>query len=137
MNGAALPLVKDIAHLHINADEPAALQALDSNAKSPAAQVAYFAPNEFAASDHDPLVVGFNPLAGDFDDDADLDGQDAAALAVAIARSHLINLKNRPGHHHEPPEVDRRMDMNGDGALNVADLLIWTREFVEWKKRPR
>ncbi len=34
VNTALLPLVKNIAEVHVNADEPAALQALDSNLKS-------------------------------------------------------------------------------------------------------
>ncbi len=134
-NAAALPLIKDIAHLHINADEPAALQALDTNAKSAAAQAAYFAPNEFAASDHDPLVVGFNPLAGDFDDDGELDARDSAALLLAIHQARHPLKARRLGHHQQLPEADRRMDMNGDGAINVTDFLMWTREFVNWKKR--
>lgn len=71
-NAAAVPLVKAVAHLHVNAGEPAALQALDTNLKSTIAQAAYYAANEFAASDHDPLVIGFDPLAGDLNDDGRL-----------------------------------------------------------------
>ena len=84
VNAAALPLVKDAAELHINADEPPALEALNSGLKSAAALVAYYAPNEFAASDHDPFVVGFNPLPGDFNDDGVLDAKDRTALLAAI-----------------------------------------------------
>jgi predicted extracellular nuclease len=124
VNGPALGLVKDVAHLHINADEPAALQALDSSAKSAVAQVAYFAPNEFAASDHDPIVVGFNPLAGDFSDDGVLDDDDRTAL---LAAAH--------GTRNAAP--DRRMDMNGDGAITQADFHVWQSQFVEWKKKNR
>jgi predicted extracellular nuclease len=124
VNAAALALVKDVAHLHINADEPAALQALDTNAKSVVAQAAYYAPNEFAASDHDPIVVGFNPLAGDFSDDGVLDDDDRTALLAAA---------------HDTPNavVDRRMDMNGDGAITQADFHFWQSQFIAWKKRAK
>ena len=121
VNQAALRRVKAIAELHINADEPPALQALDANLKSPTAQTAYFAPNEFAASDHDPIVVGFNPLQGDFDDDGRLDLQDGAALLLARLRSR-------------EPIRDRRMDMNGDGLITLVDFQIWETHFINWKK---
>jgi predicted extracellular nuclease len=124
VNASALPLVKSVVELHINSDEPAALQALDSNLKSAAAQAAYFAPNEFASADHDPIVIGFNPLLGDFSDDGELDSDDRTALlAAAQGTPHAV--------------VDRRMDMNGDGAVTQADFLVWQTHFVEWKKRAR
>ena len=122
-NAAALALVRAVAHLHINADEPPALQALDSSAKSPVAQAAYYAPNEFAASDHDPIVVGFNPLAGDFDDDGELDARDRVALLHAVHHSQ----------HATAP--DRRMDMNQDGAVTMADFHVWTTQFINWQKK--
>jgi predicted extracellular nuclease len=121
VNASALPLVREIAHLHINADEPAALQALNASAKSPIAQTAYFAPDEFAASDHDPIVIGFNPLLGDFDDDGELDWDDRAALLAAI----------QPG-NPPPGLVDRRMDFTGDGSVRLRDFLIWMQHFVSW-----
>jgi hypothetical protein len=66
-NQAALRWIQGVVELHTNADEPAALEALDSADKSTQAQTAYFAPNEFAASDHDPFVIGFSPNAGNGD----------------------------------------------------------------------
>ena len=123
VNGSALPLVKDVAYLHINADEPAALQALNSSAKSATAQAAYFAPNEFAASDHDPIVVGFNPLRGDVNDDGRLDWKDATVLLLAISRG------NSPD-----GSIDRRTDFTGDGNLTQEDFLAWQNHFVSWKK---
>ena len=64
-----MPLIKAVVELHVNADEPAALEALNSNLKSATAQAAYFGASEFAASDHDPIVISLNPLAGDLNDD--------------------------------------------------------------------
>jgi len=122
-NGAALPLVRAIAELHVNADEPSALEALGSSQKSPTAQVAYYAPNEFAASDHDPIVIGFNPLAGDFNDDGILDARDRTALLAAIERGAS---PGRP--------VDRRMDVNQDGALTQDDFHAWQRLFIAWQQ---
>jgi predicted extracellular nuclease len=122
-NAAALPLVRDVAELHINADEPPALQALDSGVKSAAAQAAYYAPNEFAASDHDPIVIGFNPLLGDFTDDGILDARDRTALLDAIEHGNS-------GHG----SIDRRMDMNHDGVVTQEDFHIWQQVFIDWKQ---
>ncbi len=123
VNAAAGRRVKAVAELHINADEPAALQALDSNLKSATARVAYFAPNEFAASDHDPIVVGFNPLLGDFDDDGRLDASDRTALLAAIEH----------GNSGRGP-VDRRMDIDEDGDVTQADFHAWQRIFIAWQQ---
>ena len=131
VNAAGLPLVRAVAELHINADEPPALQALNSAGKSAAANAAYYAPNEFAASDHDPFVIGFNPLLGDFTDDGVLDADDRTALLLAIARGE--GDRSEPGSHGHP--VDRRMDMNQDGVLTQADFLIWQRVFIEWQQK--
>jgi len=129
VNAAALPLVKDAAELHVNADEPPALQALDSNLKSTIANAAYYAPNEFAASDHDPIVVGFNPLLGDFTDDGDLDSKDRTALLAAIARS-----PESADHRHRHSEIDRRMDMDQDGEITQKDFHIWQELFISWQR---
>ena len=69
-------------------------------------------------------MVGFNPLAGDFSDDGVLDDDDRTALLAAA---------------HETPNagVDRRMDMNGDGAITQADFHVWQSQFMEWKKTSR
>ena len=94
---------------------------LESIDKSAIAQVAYFAPNEFAASDHDPVVVGFNPLAGDFDDDGDLDARDRVALLHAVKQSAPA------------AATDRRMDMDQDGAITMVDFHLWTTQFISFQ----
>ena len=111
VNAAFLPLIKSVAELHVNADEPSSLEALDSNLKSATAQAAYFAPDEFAASDHDPFVVALNPLAGDLNDDGVVDINDRNILTAAIGKS--------------ASEVDRRMDYDGDGVISFNDYRIW------------
>jgi predicted extracellular nuclease len=111
VNAAFLPLIKTVAELHINADEPSSLQALGSDVKSPTAQVAYFAPDEFAASDHDPFVVALNPLKGDLNDDGVLDLSD---------RDLIVANYGKPA-----SQVDRRMDFDGDGTITTNDFRIW------------
>ena len=121
-NAAALGLVKGIAELHVNADEPSALEALNSDAKSAAAQAAYYGADEFAASDHDPFVIGFNPLSGDFNDNGAVDALDGVMLLAGVVRDHT-------GHDG----VDRRMDLNGDGRVTLEDFLVWNRLFIAWQ----
>jgi uncharacterized protein len=111
VNAAFLPLIKSVAELHINADEPTALQALDSNLKSAAAQAAYFGANEFAASDHDPILIALNPLAGDLNDDGVVDLND---------RNIIVTNYGKPA-----AQVDRRMDYDGDGTITPNDYRIW------------
>lgn len=111
VNPALLPLVKQIVEVHVNADEPAALQALDSNLKSATAQAAYFAATEFAAADHDPLVVALNPLAGDLDDDG---------LVSMADRNIVVASYGQPA-----SQVDRRIDYDGDGTITPNDYRIW------------
>jgi predicted extracellular nuclease len=120
VNAAFFRLIKAVAELHINADEPAALEALGSNLKSPAAQTAYFAANEFAASDHDPIVVALNPLAGDLNDDGVVNLSD---------RDIIVSNYGKPA-----SEVDRRIDYDGDGTITPNDYRIWLsfyRTFVQ------
>ncbi len=105
------PLVKKVAEWHNNADEPSALQALDSSDKSAAAQVAYFGADPWAASDHDPIVIGFNTLPGDLNDDGVVDANDGKLLSAAIGKSASL--------------VDRRMDYDGDGVITLNDYRVW------------
>jgi predicted extracellular nuclease len=111
VNAAFLPLIKSVAELHVNADEPSSLEALDSNLKSATAQAAYFAADEFAASDHDPFVVALNPLAGDLNDDGVVDIND---------RNLIVSSYGKPA-----SQVDRRMDYDGDGMISPNDYRIW------------
>lgn len=111
VNPAFLPLIKGVVELHINADEPTALEALDSSLKSAAAQTAYFGADEFAASDHDPILIALNPLPGDLNDDGVVDLSD---------RDILVASYGKPA-----SQVDRRMDYDGDGTITPNDYRIW------------
>jgi predicted extracellular nuclease len=113
VNAAFLPLIKTVAELHINADEPSSLEAIDSDLKSATAQAAYFAADEFAASDHDPFVVALNPLAGDFNDDGVVDAADRDILAANYGKL--------------ASQVDRRLDLDGDGKIMPSDYRVWVR----------
>jgi uncharacterized protein len=118
VNSALNPLVKNVAEWHINADEPAALEAIDSSTKPPASN--YVAQDQFAASDHDPILIGFNPLGGDFDDDGAVTTADQSLISAAIGKS--------------VSQVDRRMDLDGDGKITLNDYRLWVvlyRGFVQ------
>jgi len=93
------------------------------------ARAAYYAPNEFAASDHDPIVVGFNPLRGDFTDDGDLDSSDLTDLLLAIDRIPASVI-----HGHRGTDVDRRMDLDQDGVITQQDFHIWQLLFMSWQR---
>ncbi|MFD3164348.1 ExeM/NucH family extracellular endonuclease [Herpetosiphon sp. NSE202] len=51
--------VADVQELHINADEPIALD-YNTNFKSPGQITSLYSNNAYRASDHDPIVVGLN-----------------------------------------------------------------------------
>jgi hypothetical protein len=55
--------VSGVGEWHINADEPIVLD-YNTNFKSPGQITSLFAPNQFRASDHDPVLVGLNLDAG-------------------------------------------------------------------------
>lgn len=120
-NPALFRLITGVAEWHINADEPVVLDYnldFDGNGnagntilKSAAQNSAYFSTGAFRTSDHDPLLVGFNPLPGDLDDDGDVDAADQAIMRNAI---------NKP-----LATVDRRTDYDGDGRITLSDLNRW------------
>ncbi len=117
-NPALLRLITGAGEWHINADEPVVLDYnLDfggngsTQAKSEAQAAAYYSAGPFRTSDHDPLVIGFNPLAGDLNDDGAVSLIDAWILAWQIGKPVTAS--------------SRRMDYDGDGALTLADYLRW------------
>lgn len=73
----------------------------------------------FAAevTDHDPLVVGLNPLCGDLDDDGDLDVRDLGRILGVLASK----------------SYNARADYNSDGRVDARDLAIWLRCELEFK----
>jgi predicted extracellular nuclease len=110
-NNAMNALVRSIAEWHNNSDEPSSLQALNSSIKSAAAQAAYYGADPWAASDHDPFVVGFNTLPGDLNDDGVVNTADQALLTASVGKS--------------ASQADRRMDYDGDGKITLNDYRIW------------
>jgi predicted extracellular nuclease len=119
-NPVLRPLVAGVAEWHVNADEPVALDYnLEWTAaipKSANQQAVLYAPDPFRSADHDPLLVGLNPLCGDLDDDGDVDGRDLAAILRAIARRS-----------YHP-----RMDYDGNGRVDGRDLATWVRCELEF-----
>jgi len=111
-NGLMNTLVKSLAEWHNNSDEPSSLEALNSSNKSAAAQVAYFGADPWAASDHDPIVIGFNTLLGDLNDDGVVNATDQQIISAAMGRNAA--------------DVDRRIDYDGDGRISLNDYRIWT-----------
>src|SRR5215470_9134457 len=118
VNSGMNPLVKNVAEWHNNSDEPSSLEAINSSSKSAAAQVAYYGSDPWAASDHDPILIGFNTLLGDLNDDGVLDNSDRQLIRGAIGKS--------------ASSVDRRMDYDGDGKITQNDFRIWTTYFVSF-----
>jgi uncharacterized protein len=113
-NPAMERLVTGVFEWHINSDEPTVFD-YNVEFKSAAAQAAYYAPDPFRNSDHDPFIVGFNPLAGDLNDDGVVDHSDGALLKAQIGKAVTDD------------GVDRRMDYDGDGAVTWRDYRIWSK----------
>lgn len=101
--------VQQVAELHINADEP---RALDYNVEfKSAAQVnSFYSADAYRSSDHDPLLLDYLPveLAGDLDRDGDVDSADANLLKQRL--NTTATGSNDP------------YDLNKDGRITSADL---------------
>ncbi|HWB99955.1 MAG TPA: ExeM/NucH family extracellular endonuclease, partial [Bryobacteraceae bacterium] len=120
VNARASVMVRRVAEWHNNADEPSSLQALNSSNKSAAAQAAYYAPDPWAASDHDPIVIGFNTLGGDLNDDGAVDAADQRLLTTAVGQNASA--------------VDRRMDYDGDGKITLNDYRLWATYYQAYRQ---
>lgn len=112
-----LRLVSGFADWHINADEPGVID-YNVEFKSAWQVTLFYAPDEFRSSDHDPLVLGMNPLCGDLDDDGDVDAVDQALMRSAIGKpGNLFN---------------RRYDFDGSGGkdrtgtISLNDWRQWS-----------
>jgi uncharacterized protein len=119
-------LVSGATEWHSNADEPSDLDfntdfgGPDTTIKKP---TGYLSTNEYRTSDHDPLLIGFNPLAGDFDDDGDVDTADQTAIRAQLNR--LVSAG-----------ADRRMDFDGDGRITLTDYTLWVGAYRSYVNAP-
>lgn len=111
-NDALAGKVVDTTIWSINADEP---RALDYNLefKTPQQQAAYFAPDAYRASDHDPVIVVLDlaseptPPPADFNGDGRVNGRDISRLILAILAGRA--------------DVET-YDVNTDGKVDFADV---------------
>jgi predicted extracellular nuclease len=111
-------LVTGFSEFHINADEPVAID-YNLNFKSAGQQISFFAPNMYRSSDHDPVVVNFNPLCGDLNDDG----------SVSVADQNLL----RARYGQSAAGANRRYDYDRNGTINSNDYRLWLtcqRQFV-------
>lgn len=112
-----LTLVSGFGDWHINADEPVVID-YNVNFKTSNQITLFYAPDEFRSSDHDPLVLGFNPLCGDLDDDGDVDAADQLLMRNAIGKQGIL--------------FDRRYDFDGSGGkdrtgtISLNDWRLWS-----------
>ena len=103
--------VIDTAIWHINTDEP---KALDYNLeyKSEANQVNFYGADPYRASDHDPIIINLqlasgSVLAGDLDQDGDIDMNDVRAFSNGLRSGQSYDLS---------------FDFNKDGIVSTADV---------------
>ena len=91
---------------HINADEPSLLD-YDTSFKGPG-EDALYQPNAFRASDHDPVLVGIDPVAADEDTCYD----DGAQSVEDFAQGRRLNGSAVPPAKSDPAEA---LGRTGDG----------------------
>jgi len=108
-SASLLDNVVDTTEWHINADEPIVLD-YNLNFQSTAQQDAWYAPDVYRMSDHDPVVVAIQldaaAVKGDWDGDGDVDINDYRGLLRAIQRRQPVGME---------------FDLNEDGRITTAD----------------
>jgi hypothetical protein len=117
---AMTKLTTGVAEWHNNSDEPPVLD-YSTASKSAAQVISYYNADAYRASDHDPFVVGFNPLPGDLNDDGVVDMTDQALLRAQFGKA-----VGAPG-------VDRRMDYDGDGVISMNDYRVWATYYLAYQ----
>jgi uncharacterized protein len=103
-------LMTSFTEFHINADEPVYID-YNLNFKSPAQNVSMYAANMYRSSDHDPVVVTFNPRCGDLNDDGLVDVADQTLLRARYGQSAA--------------GANRRYDYDRNGTINSNDYRAW------------
>jgi predicted extracellular nuclease len=121
-NTALERLVSSVAEWHINTDEPTVF---DYNVEFKTAgpsgsQTVYYNADQYRNSDHDPFVVGLNPLMGDLNDDGVVDANDGKLIQQAIGK--------------KASAVDRRLDFDGDGTITLNDYRLWFNAQTAWNQ---
>ncbi len=109
-NPALETLITGVSEFHVNADEPRAID-YNTEFKSPGQVVSFYDSNFYRFSDHDPVLVGFNPLCGDLDDDGDVDVVDQTLIRSKFGLSGL--------------SASRRYDYDRNGTVNSNDYRLW------------
>lgn len=118
-NAQAQALIKGVEVWHINADEPRVFEYSDDFFASSTAKPLTYADNtEYRSSDHDPVVVGLlfeDPsITGDANNNGRLDYPDYFIIARASTN-----------YARSGTPYDVSFDLNDDGELNKADLVLW------------
>lgn len=113
-NEALAAKVVDATVWPINADEPRALD-YNTEFKTPQQQAAYYAPDAYRASDHDPVIVALNLVSQPTSPVADLNG-DGRVNGRDVSRLLLALLFGRA-------DVET-YDLNADGKVNFGDLKV-------------
>jgi predicted extracellular nuclease len=111
-NASLLDKVIDTTEWHINSDEPAELD-YNLNSQTPEQQLAWYAPDAYRMSDHDPVLVSLQleaaAVRGDWDGDGDVDLNDYRGLLRAVLSRQPVSIE---------------FDLNGDGSVTAFDARL-------------
>ena len=110
-SGSLTDKVSGVTEWHINADEPRSLD-YNTEFKSEAQVSAYYAADPFRASDHDPVVVGFDFVADVVEPDYDYNGNGVVDIRDFSALWRAITFGPAPGDE---------FDFNNDGKVDIFD----------------
>ena len=118
-SAALVPQVTGVTEWHINADEP---RVLDYNVEfKTAGQVAsFYNADAYRSSDHDPVLIELL-VAGDLDNDGDVDSAD-----YSLFRSKLGRCSGTAGYLAEA-------DYDQSGCVNYSDYRIWYSHYQAYR----
>ncbi|HYH92745.1 MAG TPA: ExeM/NucH family extracellular endonuclease [Candidatus Saccharimonadales bacterium] len=109
-SSAAVAEVVGVVEWHINSDEPSVLD-YNLDFKSPAQQASLYEPDRFRVSDHDPIVVGLDPV----NDPPVID----TGAPYAVEEHDVVTL-DASAVDPEDSAVTVEWDFDGDGIFETA-----------------